>query len=383
MGKIFKRRRGDILQPARFTEAVVRGLRQKSATFDPQYQQEPSPTTGRIFNPTWWRYYRELPEFEMVVLSVDCTFKSGRENDLVAIHKWGMVGTRSYLIERQTEHMGYIASKAAIRSMQKHGRRASVILIEDKANGPAIVEELKADADFGAAVIAIDPQGDKFSRANASSADVEAGAVYLPEGAEWTTAFVKTFAGFPAVKHDDDVDALSQFINWRRGRNQAFGVLDWGKRVAQDVADGIRDLYGELIHPKPKPELPPAPKPVQARVDGYGLAQKLARPGPCPNCQSKATVRLGAPGNIHCNQCSCDFSLAGEVVNRPVSTECGCGNPLVVSLSGRKHCNSCGWDSPVSPAQPTNGATFRQLKRRGYMLRVPGEERFPWDNLKF
>ena len=308
MRRVFRRRRGDTLQPQRFTDAVVRGLRMKSTTFDGQYQQTPVPLTGRIFNPNWWRYYKEAPEFEMVVLSVDCTFKSGKENDLVAIQKWGVVGVRSYLIERQTEHMGYIQTKAAIRSMQKHGRPASVILIEDKANGPAIVEELQADPDFGASVIAIDPQGDKVSRANAASTDVEAGSVYLPEGAEWVAAFVRTFAAFPGVRFDDDIDAASMFINWRRTRNLAYGVLDLGKRVLREIADGIRDAWGELIHkPAPKPVAVQARAQKEMRVEGKKRWEEKVPP--CPHCKSTCTAwHSDGKGSVmvHCRQCGRD-----------------------------------------------------------------------------
>jgi len=156
------------------------------------------------------------------------------------------------------------------------------------------------------------------------------------------------------------------------------GLLDWIRQAEPEIESGVRNEWGERVR---KPE--PAPAPALVKVDNYATQKLAVKPGPCPNCQSKATQRVGAPGNIHCNQCAVDFSDSGEVVNRPVSTECGCGNPLIVSLSGRKHCNSCGWDSPLSPAQPTNGATFQQLRaRRGFMLNGAGE-RFPWDGPRF
>jgi predicted phage terminase large subunit-like protein len=372
MARTFKRRRGDVLQPGRFTPAVVRGLRMKSTTFDGQYQQEPAPATGRIFNPTWWRYYKEAPEFEMVVLSVDCTFKSGKENDLVAIQKWGVVGVRSYLIERQTEHMGYIQTKAAIRSMQKHGRPASVILIEDKANGPAIVEELQADPDFGASVIAIDPQGDKVSRANAASTDVEAGSVYLPEGAEWVAAFVRTFAAFPGVRFDDDIDAASMFINWRRTRNLAYGVLDLGRQYKSGEKPLPASVEERLV----------------ARVDNYANQKKAEPKPPCPVCgpppdgKPPATVRQGSPGNIHCNQCGCDFNDAGEVTPRPVEIVIGVNccdrakevfketqRPHANPAGGGTRCVACGKQSGRDPREPAApGISRKEYNRRRWAI---------------
>jgi len=328
----------------------------KSREFDGQYQQEPVPTTGNVFNPTWWRYYKEAPEFEMVVLSVDCTFKSGKENDLVAIHKWGVVGVRSYLIERQTEHMGYIQTKAAVRSMQKHGRPASVILVEDKANGPAIIEELRADPDFGASVIAVDPQGDKVSRANAASTDVEAGSVYLPEGAEWVGTFVRVHAAFPGVKHDDDVDALSQFINWRRTRNLAYGVLDHAKRVLREIAEGVRDAFGTLVRkPAPKPVGVQARATKETRVDGYAASKKANDPCTNPDCRSTSTIPMsdGHGGlALHCNQCS---AVDGVLPPKPIvdgicPTE-GCGIKLQVR-GGFPWCMNHGQFAQLRPEDP-------------------------------
>jgi predicted phage terminase large subunit-like protein len=367
MAKTIKRRRGDVLQPGRFTPAVVRGLRMKSTTFDGQYQQEPAPATGRIFNPTWWRYYKEAPEFEMVVLSVDCTFKSGKENDLVAIQKWGTVGVRSYLIERQTEHMGYIQTKAAIRAMQKHGRPASVILIEDKANGPAIVEELQADHDFGASVIAVDPQGDKVSRANAASTDVEAGSVYLPEGAEWVGTFVRTFAAFPGVKHDDDVDSSSQFINWRRTRNLSYGLL-------------------ELFTSGRAAEIEARPLPALKTTRRAHVVPAEVVPA-CPICKSNRLVsRKPVAGGWQCNQCQATCDNEGNLTSQPVNVTIGVdccdeakrlfkenGKPYVQKIPEGVKCNGCSRQSGRDPRTPAPMGVSRKqhFAGLGFAIKSP------------
>src|SRR5713226_3498774 len=157
MARSYMRRRGDTLQPERFTASVVRGLQSKAREWSGQYQQDPVPSTAQFFQPSWWRYYspKAMPEFELVVLSVDCAFRSAPTNDYVCLQKWGQIGSRSYLLDCQTQHLGFAATKAAIRAMQKEGRPASAVLIEAKANGDAIIEELKSDAEFGAAVVPI------------------------------------------------------------------------------------------------------------------------------------------------------------------------------------------------------------------------------------
>ena len=342
-----RRKRGDVLQPGRFTPEVVRALKMKPREWATQYAQDPAPSTGNVINPAWFRFYKgkEAPEFELVVLSVDCAFKSAAQNDHVAIQKWGMVGARSYLIERDTDHMGYVQTKARIRSMQQHGRRASCILIEDKANGSAVIEELKADPDFGAAVIPIDPQGDKKSRAHAASTDIEAGSVYLPEELEGLSEFLRTLGAFPAARFDDDVDSLSQFLNWRRTRSLSLTLVDYFKRQAREIASGVRDAFGELLRPKPKPALAQSKAAeAETRVDGYAASKKPS--DPCPNCKSTSTVvqSNGMCGvRLHCNQCGADD---GVLPPKPAGP-CACGNFLPQKVAGQIRCGNCGWQSGV------------------------------------
>jgi predicted phage terminase large subunit-like protein len=224
------RKRGDVLQPERFTPTVIESLKRKPREWAGQYQQGPVPASGHIFHPDWWRYYKRsdrLPTFDEVAISVDCAFKSAAENDYVSIQKWGAVGSRSYLLECRTEHLGYTATKIAIKTMNVSGYRANYILIEDKANGSAVIEELSREDLVGACVVAVNPEGGKESRAFAASADVEAGNVYLPEDAPWLSEFLRVHTNFPAVKHDDWVDAATQFLNWRRTRGHRYGLLEW------------------------------------------------------------------------------------------------------------------------------------------------------------
>jgi phage terminase large subunit-like protein len=71
------------------------------------------------------------------VVSVDASFKGNENSDDVAVQAWGMAGVNSYLIKRDTRKMGFAATKAAIRAMVRE-TGATIVLIEDKANGSAI-----------------------------------------------------------------------------------------------------------------------------------------------------------------------------------------------------------------------------------------------------
>jgi phage terminase large subunit-like protein len=89
---------------------------------------------------------------------------------------------------------------------------AATKLIEDKANGPAVIQELQHDV---AGLIAINPEGGKIARAQAVSPQCESGNVYLPHPAiaPWVDALIEEFAQFPNGHHDDQVDSMSQALN--------------------------------------------------------------------------------------------------------------------------------------------------------------------------
>ena len=51
-------------------------------------------------------------------------------------------------------------------------------------------------------------------RLAAHSAKLEAGKVWIPRKAPWLDGFMDELLAFPHAKHDDQVDAFSQFLTW-------------------------------------------------------------------------------------------------------------------------------------------------------------------------
>jgi predicted phage terminase large subunit-like protein len=92
---------------------------------------------------------------------------------------------------------------------QKHPDTGT-ILVEDKANGPAIIAMLHKEM---CGIIPVKPEGGKVARVNAVSPHIESGNVFLPRQAEWLHDFIEECASFPKGKHDDQVDAMSQALN--------------------------------------------------------------------------------------------------------------------------------------------------------------------------
>lgn len=179
-------------------------------TWNALYQGSPTPDDGNIFKRKWFRYYKELPTLPYMLISVDATFKDKEDNDFVSIQVWGKKNAEFYLIDRVKEHLGFTETLNVIRQLRNKYKKSSAILIEDKANGSAIIQVLQREF---SGVVPINPEGGKIARANAVSASIESGNVYLPEKADWLYDYINELVAFPNAEHDDDVDCTTQALN--------------------------------------------------------------------------------------------------------------------------------------------------------------------------
>ncbi len=100
--------------------------------------------------------------------------------------------------------------RRVVAEAERHA--ADVVLIEDTGSGTPLIQELRREGPIRP--IGITPEGDKVTRMLAPSAKIEARYVLLPERAPWLQDFQTEILQFPAGKHDDQVDSLSQFLNW-------------------------------------------------------------------------------------------------------------------------------------------------------------------------
>lgn len=180
-----------------------------SRVWNALYQGRPSSETGNVLKRNWWKYYNILPQMATKIISVDATFKDKETSDFVSIQVWGKTGPNMYMIDHVKARMDFPATLQAIVNMKAKHKDAMQILIEDKANGSAIIQVLRTKI---GGVIAVEPQGGKVARVNAVSPQIESGNVYLPIDAEWVQDFVEECAAFPNGKHDDSVDSMSQAL---------------------------------------------------------------------------------------------------------------------------------------------------------------------------
>ena len=177
------------------------------------YQCSPRVEGGNVVKREWWKYYspQDITAFGTTVISVDATFKDKESNDFVAIEVWSKRGAFYYGRYCLNRHMDFPATVQAIRLIRKLFPETMYVLVEDKANGSAVIQTLRHEFP---GVISINPKGGKVARVNAVSPAIESGNVLLPDGELWTEEFIDQFTGFPAVPHDDMVDACSQALSF-------------------------------------------------------------------------------------------------------------------------------------------------------------------------
>lgn len=176
------------------------------------FQCNPVLEGGNIVRREWWRYYdpNEIKEFATEMISVDATFKNTETSDFVSIQVWGKLEGNYYLRYCLNQRLDFPGTLSALLTVRVLYPKAYAILIEDKANGSAIIQTLQRKI---TGVIPINPQGGKAARVNAVSPAIESGHVFLPKGAPWLEDYLRQWSEFPAGKHDDMVDATSQCLN--------------------------------------------------------------------------------------------------------------------------------------------------------------------------
>lgn len=230
---------GDLLWEARYDRGEVEVLKKDLGEYNAaaQLQQNPAPSGGGMFKERWWRYWvpwgqldnyppvpivsanggidyaviEECPPIHKMILSQswDCAFKDKKDSDWVVGQAWGRKDAQFFLLAQLRGQWGILKTVEAILRLTEMYPEAVEKLIEDKANGPAVISMLQKKV---AGLIAVNPDKSKEARAAAAVPMVNAGNVYLPHPqiAPWVEGFIHEFSMFPAGKNDDQVDAFTQ-----------------------------------------------------------------------------------------------------------------------------------------------------------------------------
>jgi len=289
---------GEWLQSARGRTAAqweqIR-IQSGSRAFTALYQGKPSPDQGNVWQRHWWRRYHEplwsqhpdkpgaylVHDVDELLISVDAAFKDTKSSDFVVIQVWARRGASAYLLYQVRKRLSFTDTVTAFTAVCDMWPQVLRKLVEDKANGTAVIDSLKSKIP---GIVPITPHESKYARANAVAPAIEAGNVFLP--APEVALFdpdplIDESAGFPNSAHDDMVDSTSQALaEMFLDGSGAQAWIAWAKRKAEAAAAGAS--------PQPKPLSPEADDPFGKCLKPDCL--RKVKPGVAYCCTSCATA---------------------------------------------------------------------------------------------
>lgn len=241
-----------------------------------QLQQRPVPAGGGIVKGWWWRYHAPAhllptlppvrvkvvsedgrvtevdapvvatPEaFDFTLSSWDFAFKDKKDSDFVVGQAWGGKGADSFLLDQVRGRWDYVKSKAAVQEFAERHPGIPEHVIEDKANGPAIISDMRSTVP---GLIAYEPDGSKQSRVSAESSTIEGGNVYLPHPslAPWVASdYLPEWAQFPNGANDDQIDPTTQALQRLKQKRRAWLKTQQEPAAQTTELGGLSGLGGQ------------------------------------------------------------------------------------------------------------------------------------------
>lgn len=236
---------------------AVKG-RISSYAWSTMWQQHPSDPEGTIFLESRWRYYGgdsdyRLPEFfDSIVMSWDMAFKDTTGSDWVVGQAWGGCGADRYLLDQVRGRWSFTETCQQVDAFAHRIRhkypRAQAVLVEDKANGPAVVDTLRKKVG-GLIEFKVSEYGSKDARAWACQPLLLGGNLYAPAPSlnPWVKDYTRELAEFPRGRNDDQVDATTQALLWMADHSSTQSRLWTGVGTILDTKAlgtlSSRDIY--------------------------------------------------------------------------------------------------------------------------------------------
>lgn len=226
---------GELLCPARYP--IEKVLSREVGLGDPQAvsaqeQQNPVPKTGAFFEEAWFGKWASLPARPRYVQSWDLGFKGKTAGKPKTSHSrvhgalWCWTKRDFYWVDEVIGTWNYPQTKVEFQAVQDRPgwAESEAILVEDKANGPALIAELLEEYPL---IVPIEPIGSKEDRASRQSSLVESGRVWVPSEGPWVAEALAELIKFPRAKHNDRVDTTTQALEYMR---------DSGRRLREALA---------------------------------------------------------------------------------------------------------------------------------------------------
>ena len=242
---IYNRAEGQALHQTRVPLEELTRIRSTigEAAWATQYMQRPAPAGGGLVKCDWFKRYTqtELPEtFERIVQSWDTANTVAEWSDFSVCTTWGVKQGRFYLLNIFRKKLLYPDLKPAVLE-QARMHHATIVLIEDRASGTQLIQDLKRDG--FSKFKAIQPDRDKKMRMSDQTAPIENGFVYLPTEAHWLPEYLHEVTVFPNGKFDDQIDSTSQALAYMNSAQEP-GIIGFYREELRkqgfEIVDGER-----------------------------------------------------------------------------------------------------------------------------------------------
>lgn len=239
--RIVHRKEGEVLHPGIISRERLDALRRGMTdyNFAAQFQQNPQPASGIIVKREWLRFYTpaEKPkQFDRVIQSWDTANKDTELADYSVCTTWGFFERRMYLLDVYRAKLDFPSLKRAVK-YQVSLHRPAIVLIEDKASGISLIQELH-DEHYSIVQAAPKMDGDKIMRLRSQTAKIEAGFMMLPTDAPWLPAFVQELISFPNTKYDDQVDSAVFALAWSSSTSR-YGWTDQSIAALRSLGESM------------------------------------------------------------------------------------------------------------------------------------------------
>lgn len=223
---VYQRTANEILDSRRYNAQTLQQLQHELGdyAFNAQYKQEPHSAESSLIKKSWFKYFdcqsllSSTPHMQ-IYQSWDCAIKDGAYNDYTVCLTVAHHNDSYYILDIFRGKVEYPKLKNIILHYYNKYQPKSV-LIEDKASGQQIIQELRLiqhkqeESRTPMQVIPVTPKYDKVTRLMLVSPIIANGQVILPSNTPWVGEFEDELLDFPHAKHDDQVDALTQFLHW-------------------------------------------------------------------------------------------------------------------------------------------------------------------------
>jgi predicted phage terminase large subunit-like protein len=232
-----------------------------------------------------WRYWRTLPRLDRIIMVLDTAYEEGDHNSFSNCDVWGYGELGFVLIDNWHRQVPFPELKRMTIWMAARWH-PEIILIEAKASGRSLIQELKRPIPVGSnesalrgsiEISPIEPEADKYTRAVAVTPIPEAGLVWFPgktmspdpaiapEGYSWVDGYERELELFPAGRLNDRVDTFVHALTYLCGQGS---VMDFYRRLQQHQ-EALEAAQEAIAHGR-KPQSEP-----NSVMEAYARGQKM------------------------------------------------------------------------------------------------------------